>query len=472
MGRFVIVGAGIGGLVTALMLGRAGHEVVVCERDASPVPADADEMWSAWSRPGTPQARLGHTFLAGFRRMLQERLPDAVEGALGLGAQRWDLAQDMPGDERREEDAELVMIMIRRPVMEGVLRRLAEAEETVEIRRGCQVMGLTAEADRTGVPMVTGVGIKGHERLTADSVIVSGGRTAPIGRWFQEIGAAAPPEQTEGCGAACYTRYFRVRDRLGDDDGVTKQLTFHHERGLVVGELVGADRRTFATELSVPIADQEFHRLREPAVWTAATGAVDQWREWLDPERSQPISPAIEIMGQERNVIRSFVADDRPLALGVHVIGDARCQTDSLFAWGCGNAMTTATALVDALAEHPHDQHAQALALEHQVRAELAARFHHSRARNRAARAAEAGDPSDPTDTGTAVIDNVLYPASRHDAEVYRAVNRWELQLDPADALETNTAIIQRAQRVEHPPADDDPFPTREQLLSVIVNTR
>ncbi len=162
MGRFVIVGAGIGGLVTALMLGRQGHEVVVCERDASPVPADPDEMWSSWSRPGTPQARLGHTFLAGFRLMLEERLPDVIEDVLSVGAQRWDLALDMPGEERREEDAELVLIMVRRPVMEGVLRRLAEAEETVEIRRGCQVMGLTAETAKTGVPVVTGVGIKGR----------------------------------------------------------------------------------------------------------------------------------------------------------------------------------------------------------------------------------------------------------------------------------------------------------------------
>ena len=85
MGRFVIVGAGIGGLVTALMLGRAGHEVVVCERDASPVPADAEEMWSSWPRPGTPQARLGHTFLAGFRRMLEARLPDVIDDVLSVG---------------------------------------------------------------------------------------------------------------------------------------------------------------------------------------------------------------------------------------------------------------------------------------------------------------------------------------------------------------------------------------------------
>ncbi len=472
MGRFVIVGAGIGGLVTALMLGREGHAVVVCERDASPVPADADQMWSAWRRPGTAQARLGHTFLAGFRQMLEQRLPDVVEDVYSVGAQRWDLASDMPGDERRSEDAELLMIMVRRPVMEGVLRRAAEAEPTVEIRRGCQVIGLTAETTRSGVPTVTGVGIKDHGSLAADTVIVAGGRTLPIGRWFDQIGAAAPPEQAEGCGAACYTRYFRLRERAGEDDGVTRKLTFHHEQGYVVGELVGADRRTFATELSVPIADREFHRLREPAVWMAAAGAVDQWREWLDSERSQPISPAVEVMGQERNVIRSFTDDHGPLALGVHVVGDSRCQTDSLFAWGCGNAMVTAAALVDAIAEHPNDTHAQALALEQQVGAELATRFHHSRARNRATRAAALGEPPDPSGAGTALIDNVLYPASRHDAEVYRALNRWELQLDPADALDTNTSIAARAQLVAQLPSDDDPFPTREQLLSVIASAK
>jgi 2-polyprenyl-6-methoxyphenol hydroxylase-like FAD-dependent oxidoreductase len=468
MGRFVIVGAGIGGLVTALMLGRAGHEVVVCERDASPVPADADEMWSSWARPGTPQARLGHTFLAGFRRMLEERLPDVVQDVFSAGAQRWDVASEMPGDERRGEDTELLLIMARRPVMEGVLRRAAEAESTVDIRSGCQVLGLTAEPAKSGAPTVTGVGIKGHGSIAADTVVVAGGRTLPIGRWFREIGATAPPEQSEGCGAACYTRYFRLRERPGDNDAVTRQLTFHHERGLVVGELIGADSRTFATELSVPIADQEFHRLREPAVWTAATNAVDQWREWLDPERSQPISPAIEIMGQERNVIRTFADENGPLALGVHVIGDARCQTDSLFAWGCGNAMTTAAALVDALTEHPNDKHAQALALEQHVGPELAGRFSHSRARNRATRAAALGEP--PDQTTTALVDNVLYPASKHDAEVYRAVTRWESQLDPADALDKNTAIAKRARLVSHPPTDDDPFPTREQLLSVIAS--
>ena len=61
---------------------------------------------------------------------------------------------------------------------------------------------------------------------------------------------------------------------------------------------------------------------------------MPDWQEWIDPERSQPITPGVDVMGNERNTLRQFVEDDRPRALGVHVIGDARCQTDSLFAWG------------------------------------------------------------------------------------------------------------------------------------------
>lgn len=131
--------------------------------------------------------------------------------------------------------------------------------------------------------------------------------------------------------------------------------------------------------------------------------------------------------------------------------------------------MTTAAALVDTVAEHPNDKHAQALALEQRVHTELAGRFHHSRARNRAAGAPTTGAPPDPADANTALIDNVLYPAARHDAEVYRAVNRWDMQLDPADALDSNTALVDRAELVAHLPTEDDTFPSREQLLEVVA---
>ena len=135
----------------------------------------------------------------------------------------------------------------------------------------------------------------------------------------------------------------------------------------------------------MPVANRELHDLRHEHVWTAAALSLPDFPDWIDPERSQPITPGVDVMGQERNVLRQLMVDGRPAVRGLHVIGDARCQTDSLFAWGCGNALTAAVAVTDAMADHPRDPDAQAVAVEARVGSELAGRFRHSRERDRAA---------------------------------------------------------------------------------------
>src|ERR1700674_612275 len=100
MGDIVIVGAGIGGLGAALLLGRQGRHVIVCERDAAPVPASTEAMWSAWPRPGTPQAPLGHGFGGSFRMLLRERFPDILQRLNDAGLPSMDWGADLPGDER------------------------------------------------------------------------------------------------------------------------------------------------------------------------------------------------------------------------------------------------------------------------------------------------------------------------------------------------------------------------------------
>jgi 2-polyprenyl-6-methoxyphenol hydroxylase-like FAD-dependent oxidoreductase len=462
----VIVGAGIGGLAAALLLARDGHDVTVYERDPAPVPSDPEEMWSSWRRPGTPQARLGHTFLAGTRALLAARLPDVLGAVLEAGAQPWDLVDEVPGG-AQPEDSELTSIMVRRPVFEGVLRRICERESSVLIHRGVAVTGLVAEPDATSaVPRVVGVRLRDRPGDAADVVVVAGGRSLPIGRWLSEIGCDAPWAESEACGFNCYTRYFRLRDPA--ERTATRKLRFHHEPGYGVAELVGADNGTFATEIAMPTADRDFHALRDPATWMAAARSVPPWREWLDPQRSEPITPTVDIMGQEQNTNRRFTGEGHPLALGVHVIGDARCQTDSLFAWGCGNALLAATALTDAIADHADDPHSQAVALEDGVETELFGRFVHSRERDRLAMRRLSGE--EPADaTVTRIIDEVLYPATKHDAVVYRAVTRWELQLDPADAIADNHELIQRAQSIaDQPPDEPDRFPSRDELVAAI----
>ena len=53
--------------------------------------------------------------------------------------------------------------------------------------------------------------------------------------------------------------------------------------------------------------------------------------------------------------------------------------------------------------------------------------------RDRASERLRRGEPRwDTMETGVGLIDGVLWPAADHDADVFRAVHRWELQLDPA----------------------------------------
>ena len=100
MARVAVVGDGIGGLCSALLLGREGHQVVVCERDPARGRVQA-------GTEGVEQlAASGHS--AGSARplvpgrvpaALRERLPDVLDALLAAGATEHDNAASMPGEE-------------------------------------------------------------------------------------------------------------------------------------------------------------------------------------------------------------------------------------------------------------------------------------------------------------------------------------------------------------------------------------
>ena len=45
MSKIVVLGGGIVGLSTAMMLARRGHDVTVFERDSKPLPASPEDAW-------------------------------------------------------------------------------------------------------------------------------------------------------------------------------------------------------------------------------------------------------------------------------------------------------------------------------------------------------------------------------------------------------------------------------------------
>lgn len=467
----VIVGAGIGGLSSALVLGREGRPVVVCERDPAPVPTVADEMWSAWNRPGIPQARLGHTFLPGFRLALRVHAPDVLDRLVAAGAPLIDFSKDIPGGECQRADAELTAIMCRRPVLEGILRQAVEAEPTVELRAGCDVVGLVAEpSTMTGVPRVVGVRTRGGS-VEAETVVIAGGRRVPVQRWFEAIGAQAPEEESEGCGFVAFTRFFRIHLRPGEDHCVSTKLTVEGDLGYMHYEIFGADQSTFCVELLPPVWDRELRGLRHERAYMAVARALPESAGWLDPERATPIGP-VAAMGEERNRLRRFVSDGRPLALGVHVIGDALCQMNSAYAWGSGSALAAAVTLTDVLREHPGDPEAQALAFEARNAEEITGRFELSRARDRAFRRSRHGEPEWDRTQGDGFLHTTVVPAAEEDPDVFRAVMRWEMQLEPANALAENTVILDRARAVmaaREPEPTPPPTPSREAVLDLIA---
>jgi 2-polyprenyl-6-methoxyphenol hydroxylase-like FAD-dependent oxidoreductase len=74
--KIAIVGGSAAGLFAALLLARAGNDVVVLERDALKRAADVESAAAAAFRPSAPQIVQPHLIMARCRELLIERLPD------------------------------------------------------------------------------------------------------------------------------------------------------------------------------------------------------------------------------------------------------------------------------------------------------------------------------------------------------------------------------------------------------------
>src|SRR5690606_20989702 len=158
--RIVILGAGIGGLSTAMLLARDGHEVTVLERDPADPPAP-DRAWEQWQRRGVSQFRLPHFMLPRWHSQMAEELPEVLADLRAAGGLEINLVSVLPEAARgpdRPDDARFATVTARRPVLEAVVAAAAARTPGVTIRRGVPVIGLIAEsghADR--VPDVLGV---------------------------------------------------------------------------------------------------------------------------------------------------------------------------------------------------------------------------------------------------------------------------------------------------------------------------
>lgn len=471
--HIVVIGAGVGGLGTALALSRAGHRVTVLERDSTPMPATADEAFE-WDRRGAPQVRHSHALLARLHNLLRDHYPDVLDRLLDAGATEMRFADNLPlGIEDRGAkpgDEDLVAIACRRTTFEWVLRTTVLAEDHVSLLDGVTVEGLvTAIDEASGLPLVTGVRAlvaDAEQVIEADIVVAATGRRTGVPRWLGDLGIELDTRE-EDTGIVYLSRFYKLipgtdvpesSGPIGGDLGYLKYAVFQ------------GDNRTHSVTFAVRTHDAELRsRLLEPTTFDHAARVLPSTTAWVQADRAEAITPVHVMGGLVNRRIRYLDADGRPRLLGFHAVGDAHTCTNPLYGRGCSLAMVQADLLAAAVAAEPVDAEARARAFEAASNREVEPWYRASVAQDRNARtratvddsanvvaqahpttdetaAGFVGDPdvASQPDFADELFRDGLLPAVGIDAVVFRAFIRAFNLLEAPEALMNDADVVGR----------------------------
>lgn len=335
--KAAVIGAGIGGLTTAIALARDGHEVTVVERDDTPMPSDVEGAF-AWDRRGAPQVRHTHGFPALIRVTLRDHFPDVLHALLDAGVREVSVlppsvTPDVADYERHRED--LQVLSCRRTTLEWVLRRCALAESGVSFVTGAGVAGLVAE-DGSAPLDVRGIRLDSGTVIDADVVVAASGRRCAAPAWFAEHGVTLPEEE-HPTGTIYLSRFYRAEADapMGYIGGRRAGL------GFVVA---GADNGTYSATLAVASDDAELRaHLLDEAHYEAALPLFKEMQPVVE-RQGTPLTP-VQTMGGLINRIRRF----RGLARGFFAVGDSHTCTNPLYGRGSSLAVLQAVLVRDAL---------------------------------------------------------------------------------------------------------------------------
>ncbi|MER5961446.1 FAD-dependent oxidoreductase [Streptomyces sp. NPDC002057] len=354
MARVAVVGGGISGLGTALMLGRRGHTVTLFEQDARQAGEDPNRDFLHWRRPRVPQAHQPHSLLSPVRTVLRAEAPDVYADLLARGARQYhefDWFGEHPPYRAGDED--LVTLRTRRIVLEAALTAAVRRERSVDVRRGCRVRALAMREGRP--PRVTGVQV-GAETYRADLVVDASGRRSPVPAWLTAAGCRPPVVDSHRTGITYLCRWYRLRADGPRDPGRVKTGS---AASFALAGVFPSDNDTFAVNLVLSTSDPSRGALTDPAVFEAAARRFPATAAWLDlaPE---PQTAVLAMAGLD-NRWTALVDDDGPVVTGLVNTGDSLIHTNPTFGHGVALGLLAAQHLatdVDRFAEDPTGYHA------------------------------------------------------------------------------------------------------------------
>ena len=469
MATILVLGGGVIGLSTAMILTRQGHSVTVFERDTEPLPGSPEEAWETWERRGVAQFRQAHYVHASGKRLLDSHLPEVNEALLRAGCITFDLLTTMPPSitdrTPREGDERFITITGRRPTIEHAVATVAE--KVVSVRRGVSVVGLvTGSPAANGVPHVTGVRIAEGEDVSADLIIDATGRRSKLPNWLEAIGARRPIEEAEDSGFLYYTRFFR--STTGELPIYRAGLNTYFDSFSVL--TLPGDAGAWSVTLFISSGDKALKKFRDPKLWTALVAACPLHAHWLDGE---PITDVLPMAGTTDRY-RRFVVDDVPVATGIVSIGDAWACTNPLLGRGIAMGLMHAFGTAEVVRQHLDDPLALALAHDSMTETRVTPWYRNTIEIDRrwVARfnALIEGRPDPQSADPRAHIPDVLAVAMRYDADVFRAAVEMRSLLALPQEVMTRPGLVDRI--IELAGAHDavvPPEPSRAELLRMLA---
>jgi 2-polyprenyl-6-methoxyphenol hydroxylase-like FAD-dependent oxidoreductase len=467
--KILILGGGVIGLSTAMLLARQGHDVTVFEHDREPLPGSPEEAWHGWERRGVTQFRLPHYLHPRVCHLLDAHLPDVKQVLLRAGCIRFDGLATMPPSitdrTPREGDERFVTITGRRSTVEYAVASVAET--LIPVRRGVSVVGLvTGSSAANGIRHVTGVRTVDGEEVSADLIIDAMGRRSNLPNWLEAIGTRRPIEEAEDSGFIYYTRFFHSES--GMIPAYRAQLlTYYNSFSLLA---LPGDASTWSVTLVISSVDRALKKLRDPIPWTALVAACPLHAHWLDGE---PITDVVA-MGGTLDRYRRFVVDGVPVATGIVSVGDSWACTNPSLGRGITMGLMHALGTVEVVQQHLDNPFALALAHDSmtETRVEPWYRDTIEIDRNRIAQvdALIEGRPAPQSTDPRAQIASALNVAMMYDADLFRAGVEMRSLLALPQEVMARPGMVDRIMKVAGThEAVALPGPSREELLRMLA---
>jgi 2-polyprenyl-6-methoxyphenol hydroxylase-like FAD-dependent oxidoreductase len=193
MGRAVVIGAGVAGLIAARVLSKHCERVTIVERDSL--------HEAAAPRKGAPQGRHVHVLLKRGQEVMEKLFPGFSEALVMRGAIPLNNSADLrchhSGRWRARFDSDVSTISVSRPTLEHEIRRRIAQLPNVSIVSGASFTRYAVDWEYS---RVTGVFARAHgpesleDLVRADLVVDASGRGSQTPRLLNELGYTPPPE--------------------------------------------------------------------------------------------------------------------------------------------------------------------------------------------------------------------------------------------------------------------------------------